>query len=81
MNTKQLNLKKNDTLVLFTDGITEAMNTLNEEYSDERLEELCWQNSNLNSQELLNEILNDVNVFAKDAEQSDDITCMVIKIK
>ncbi len=73
--------KKDDTLILFTDGVTEAMNTLSEEYSDERLEELCLQNSNLNSQEQLDEILNDVNIYTKDAEQSDDITCMVIKIK
>jgi len=76
-----IQLEKNDTLVLFTDGVTEAMDTKDEEYSDERLEEFCLQNSSLNSQEILENILTDVSNYSKGAEQSDDITCMVIKIK
>ena len=76
-----IQLEKDDTLILFTDGVTEAMDSNDEEYSDERLEEFCLQNSSLNSQELLDNILVDVSNYSKNAEQSDDITCMVIKIK
>jgi len=76
-----IQLKKEDTLILFTDGVTEAMNTKKKEYSDERLEKFCLQRSNLNPKEILNGILADVTTFTKGAEQSDDITCMVIKIK
>lgn len=74
-------LEKDDTLILFTDGVTEAMDTNDVEYSDERLEEFCLQKSNLNSQEILENILDDVSSYSKNTEQSDDITCMVIKIK
>ncbi|MCP5063762.1 MAG: SpoIIE family protein phosphatase [Ignavibacteriae bacterium] len=79
--SERIQLEKDDTLILFTDGVTEAMDTNDEEYSDERLEEFCLQNSSFNSQEILENILNDVANYSKDAEQSDDITCMVIKIK
>ncbi len=74
-------LKKNDTIILFTDGITEAMNINDEEYSDERLENLGIELSKHNADEILKTILDDVTEFTKGAEQSDDITCMIIKIK
>jgi sigma-B regulation protein RsbU (phosphoserine phosphatase) len=77
---EKIELKSNDTLVLFTDGITEAMNDNNEEYSDERLEELCINNSKLEANEILSKILKDVENHSKNAEQSDDITCLVLKI-
>lgn len=77
---EKIELKSNDTLVLFTDGITEAMNDNNEEYSDERLEELCINNSKLEANEIMSKILKDVENHSKYAEQSDDITCLVLKI-
>jgi sigma-B regulation protein RsbU (phosphoserine phosphatase) len=67
------------TLVVFTDGITEAMNEKQEEYGDERLEELIERNSTLNSQELSMEILNDVKNHSAGVPQFDDITLMIIK--
>ncbi len=76
-----IQLEKNDTIVLFTDGITEAMNMNNEEYSDERLENLVINLSGKNAEEILELIIEDVTNFTNGAEQSDDITCMVIKIK
>ncbi len=78
---EKVQLKKDDTIILFTDGITEAMNKSNEEYSDERLENLVIDLSEKNSKEILDLIVKDVTNFTNDAEQSDDITCMVIKIK
>ncbi len=38
--SETVKLKSEDSIILFTDGVTEAMNKQNEEYSDERLEEL-----------------------------------------
>ncbi len=73
-------LKKDDTIILFTDGITEAMNISENEYSNERLEELGLKISNNNASEILDRIIQDVNEYTKGAEQSDDITCMVIKV-
>ncbi|GBD90724.1 phosphoserine phosphatase RsbU [bacterium BMS3Abin04] len=79
--SEKVSLKTDDVIVLFTDGITEAMNTKNEEYSDERLEELSLQKANASSEEILNAIIDDIHEHTWDAEQSDDITCLVIKVK
>jgi len=76
-----IQLESDDTLVLFTDGITEAMNVKWEEYSDERLEAFVLDKTNLDSKRLLEEIKQSVEQFTIGAEQSDDITCLVIKVK
>jgi phosphoserine phosphatase RsbU/P len=70
---------KGSTLVVFTDGITEAMNEKNEEFGDKRLEELIDRNSTFNSQELALEILSDVKKHSAGVPQFDDITLMIIK--
>lgn len=80
-NTETVQLQKNDVLVLFTDGISEAMNTENEEFSDKKLEELVKKISNLPTTEILNKIKTEVQKFTAGAVQSDDITLMVIKVK
>ncbi len=67
-------------LVLFTDGITEALNHNMEEYGEERLTELV-KNFRGSSEELLDAILYDVNRHADGKEQYDDITCVVITSK
>ncbi|RJQ60392.1 MAG: hypothetical protein C4517_10670 [Stygiobacter sp.] len=76
-----IQLEGGDTIVLFTDGITEAMNVKWEEYSDERLESFVLEKNNSDSKQLLEEIKRSVEQFTIGAEQSDDITCMVIKVK
>lgn len=73
-------LKKDDVLVLFTDGISEAMDIENQEYSDEKLEEYSLKNYKRSAKEIGEGILSDVKSFTKDAEQSDDITLLVIKV-
>jgi sigma-B regulation protein RsbU (phosphoserine phosphatase) len=76
---EEILLDPGSTLVVFTDGITEAMNEKQEEFSDERLEELIDKNSNLTSRQLVTKILNDVKNFSSGVPQFDDITLMVIK--
>lgn len=73
-------LKSNDAIVLFTDGITEAMNKSNEEYSDERLESLCLNIAHKDASDMLNDILEDVVSHTAGSEQSDDITSLILKI-
>lgn len=74
-------LNSGDCLVLFTDGITEAMNAKGEEFTDERLEKLVINFCSSGSEELLNIIKQNVEEFTIGAEQSDDITCLVLKVK
>lgn len=76
-----ISLNSEDVILLFTDGITEAMDFNNNEYTDERLENLMLNCFNQNSKMILNNILEDINLHTKGSEQSDDITCLVLKIK
>jgi sigma-B regulation protein RsbU (phosphoserine phosphatase) len=76
-----ISLEKDDVIVLFTDGVTEAMNINGIEYSDEKLEELSLQSAGLNVSEIIEEIRISVTEFAAGTVQSDDITLMVVKVK
>jgi sigma-B regulation protein RsbU (phosphoserine phosphatase) len=74
-----LPLQPGDLLLIYSDGITEAMNPQNEEYGIGRLEEQAIHNSTFSSEETLDAILQDVQDHADGTPQSDDITLMVIK--
>lgn len=76
---EEIHFSKGSTLVVFSDGITEAMNAEEEEYSDARLEKLIENKASLTSQELVMKILSDVKDFSQGVPQFDDITLMVIK--
>ena len=78
--SENLQLEKDDVIILFTDGVSEAMNQNGEEFSDERLEKLSLSLAPKSASEISNVILNDVNRFAYGTMQSDDITLMVIKV-
>jgi phosphoserine phosphatase RsbU/P len=79
--SETVQLEKDDALILFTDGITEAMNDKWEEYSDERLEELALEKYTESAHNVLSHIKCSVEDYTHGAEQSDDITCLVIKVK
>jgi serine phosphatase RsbU (regulator of sigma subunit) len=68
-----------DKLFLYTDGIPEAMNEKEEEYSDERMENIFLKNKTESSQEFIDKIVSDVKIFVGKAEQSDDITLLLLK--
>jgi sigma-B regulation protein RsbU (phosphoserine phosphatase) len=79
--SETVQLVKNDVIVLFTDGVSEAMNQNGEEFSDERLEKLSISLAEKPAVEISNIIQNEVNKYAFGTVQSDDITLMVIKVK
>jgi sigma-B regulation protein RsbU (phosphoserine phosphatase) len=79
--SEEMALKENDTIIMFTDGVSEAMNKFGEEFSDKHLEEIALKVSNKSSEDILEEIRREVLYFASGAVQSDDITLMVIKVK
>jgi len=76
---RQIQLEQGDTLLLFTDGVTEAMNSEYEEYSERRLLQAIKDNSFNNCQDLIHLIKSDINTFVGQTEQSDDITMLAIK--
>jgi sigma-B regulation protein RsbU (phosphoserine phosphatase) len=71
-------IQTNERLFLYTDGIPEAMNESEDEYSDERMEEFFLQNKTKTAQEYVDKIVKDVKSFTGNAEQSDDITVLYL---
>ena len=69
-----------DTIVLYTDGITEAFNPAEEEFGEQRLVEALRRHRELPSQALLESIVNEVQRFSPQ-EQHDDITLIVAKCR
>jgi sigma-B regulation protein RsbU (phosphoserine phosphatase) len=72
----ELSFSRNDTLLLFTDGVTEAMNPAGDLYMENRLEEFLDKHQTLPTDDLVTEVLAAVEEFAADAEQADDITLL-----
>lgn len=76
---EEIIFEKGSTLVIFSDGITEAMNEAEEEYTDERLERLLLDNITESSQVIIKKVIDDVKFHVGKSQQSDDITLMIIK--
>ena len=76
---KQVAFRKGDTLICYTDGITEASNEAEEEFGEERLLQVIQRHRHQNSYQLRKEIIAAVEQFRGEAEQQDDITLIVIK--
>ena len=72
-------LNEGDKLVMYTDGVDEACNIRNEEFTDERLEQALLESTHMNCQETIDCILGRVKEFVGEADQSDDITILAIK--
>ena len=73
-----VNLEPGDILMLYTDGVTEAMNASREEFGMERMQQVFADNPPANSREATEMIFEAVHAFAGDTAQSDDITCLTI---
>ena len=65
-------------ILFYTDGITEAMNDNNEEYSDERLELFFLNNKPANAEIFIKNLITDVKKHTTDTPQSDDITALYL---
>lgn len=74
-----LQLQPGDTLVTYTDGVTEAENSTHGQFSESRLEETLKSMKGACSKDIVDTINAKVKEFAGDAEQFDDITQLVIK--
>jgi len=74
-----LQLASGDTLVMFTDGVTEAWNPQKMEFGTERLNAILGGLVDKGSRQIVDTIKTAITDFAEGAEQSDDITMLVIK--
>ena len=74
-----LQLEQGDTLVMFTDGVPEAADAEYKEFGDDRMDNILRQKTGARSQEIIEAVKAGIKAFVGDAEQSDDITMLVVK--
>ena len=75
-----LQLSPSDVIVLYTDGITEAINDREEMFDVPRFIEIIRKNGDSSAQEIVDEIIRSVFAFTGSQPQFDDITLMVVKV-
>lgn len=81
LSSESVRLKKGDMIVIYTDGITEAMNPRKLQYGMPKFLEFIRENSDLAPDEFTEKFTDELNGFTQGAEQNDDITMVVIKEK
>ncbi|MGH7492850.1 MAG: PP2C family protein-serine/threonine phosphatase [bacterium] len=72
-------LQPGDLLLIYSDGVTEAKNVLDEDFGEERLLELVQKNLAKPAQSLIDEIIQAVQAFAGQTPQHDDLTLMIMR--
>jgi len=79
--TVSTQINPGDTLLLYTDGVTEAMNREGQAYSDERLFGLAGKKAGVSPETLVRDVVQSVHEYAGEEPQSDDITLLVLQYK
>jgi len=81
MVEERIKLEKDDMLVVYTDGVTEAMNGKRELFTEKRFVEFIKANGKLSPAEFIEKLDNEIKEFTQGYPQSDDITVVAIKEK
>jgi sigma-B regulation protein RsbU (phosphoserine phosphatase) len=71
-------LSPGEALLLYTDGVTEAMDSRERLYSDQRLAQFLASNRDSSPRQIIGDLVSDVRHFAGAAPQSDDITVLAL---
>lgn len=72
-------LKPEESIFLFTDGVTEAFNKNEEEFNVERLKNVLLNKNGFAPKDFVQQVFEQVQNFTNGVEQSDDITCLALK--
>ena len=72
----EIQLEPGDRIFLYTDGVTEATNSENKLYREERLQDFLNNNLNLNAEETIKALKENLDKFVGNVEQFDDITML-----
>jgi sigma-B regulation protein RsbU (phosphoserine phosphatase) len=78
---KTIELQQEDLLVMYTDGVTEAVNPKNQEFGRERLAKLSQQVNNIPVKKLILEIRKSLEGFSEGKPLVDDTTIVICRIK
>ncbi len=79
--SEEIVLEPDDMLVYYTDGITEAWNNAEEEYSDERLIRVLSELRIEPAEKIMEKLEKDIQSHVGRADQSDDMACVIVKRK
>jgi serine phosphatase RsbU (regulator of sigma subunit) len=77
----RINLKENDTIVLYTDGITEAKNLQMQDFGDQYFEKILMESWDKEADEISGRVIKEVTLFSQNISQHDDITLVILKWK
>lgn len=80
LEEQEISLDSGDIVVLYTDGVTEAINRHEVEFGVERLTALSLEVSHLPASEIITRIKDEVTRYSDDQPQFDDLTLMVLKV-
>jgi sigma-B regulation protein RsbU (phosphoserine phosphatase) len=81
LEEESLDLINGDVIVLYTDGISEAMNVDADLFGDSRLSRIVEEHGHLESSELRERILREIEAFVGPADQHDDMTMILMKVE
>jgi phosphoserine phosphatase RsbU/P len=76
-----VSLAPGDWLIVFSDGVSEALSAAGDEYGEARIVTVVQRNASAEPQQMLEALFADVREFATGAAQSDDITAMVLRYR
>ncbi|MBW8895255.1 MAG: SpoIIE family protein phosphatase, partial [Acidobacteria bacterium] len=80
LEEEHVDLSPGDVIVLFTDGITEAMNPSSDLFGESRLSRIVEEHGHLESDELRERIMREIEAFVGSADQHDDMTMILLKV-
>jgi len=74
-------LSEGDAIFLYTDGVTEAMNSNKEMFSEKRLKDVLFELKNKDSAAIVEGVKHRIDEFTQGAQQSDDITMLALRFR
>jgi sigma-B regulation protein RsbU (phosphoserine phosphatase) len=79
LEERHIKINFDDVIVFYTDGVTEAFNVDYEEFGEERLRDVIARFANCSAAEILKAIVDAVEDFSGEQDQTDDLTLFVVK--
>ena len=79
LEEQRIDIGPGDSLVLYTDGVTEAINPNEQEFGVNRLRNVVAEKAQANARQIIEGIVDAVNSFSEGAPPFDDLTLVVIK--
>ncbi len=76
---EQVKIEKGETVVLYTDGITDTRNSLNQEFGEDKLIGLLKKNAKKPAAEIISKLNNELGTFSSGVDPFDDMTLIVLK--